>query len=50
MVLGLYVINGSALSTAETTVLKRFAVKNITGKKRKEREEDYASMLLQGKK
>ncbi|ETP46884.1 hypothetical protein F442_06951, partial [Phytophthora nicotianae P10297] len=44
------VINGSALSTAETTVLKRFAVKNITGKKRKEREEDYASILLQRKK
>ncbi|ETL83045.1 hypothetical protein L917_16925, partial [Phytophthora nicotianae] len=38
------------LSTAETTALKRFAVKDTTGKKRKEREEDYASMLLQGKK
>ncbi|ETI54594.1 hypothetical protein F443_02618 [Phytophthora nicotianae P1569] len=44
------VINRSALSTAETTALKRFVVKDTTGKKREEREEDYASMLLQGKK
>ncbi|EGZ22005.1 hypothetical protein PHYSODRAFT_251327 [Phytophthora sojae] len=43
------VISGTALSPAETAALKRFEQAQPTGKKRKEREEDYATMLLQGK-
>ncbi|EGZ13115.1 hypothetical protein PHYSODRAFT_286546 [Phytophthora sojae] len=43
------VIAGAALSQSETAALKRFEVKGPAGKKRKEREEDYASSLLRGK-
>jgi hypothetical protein len=43
------VIAGSALSPAETAALKRFEVALPTGKKRTERDEDYASLLLQDK-
>ncbi|GMF36751.1 unnamed protein product [Phytophthora lilii] len=43
------VINGTALSSAETAALKRFEATQASLKKRKEREEDYASQLLQGK-
>ncbi|EGZ06983.1 hypothetical protein PHYSODRAFT_530732, partial [Phytophthora sojae] len=43
------VISGTALSSAETAALKRFKQAQPTGKKRKEREEDYAMMLLQVK-
>ncbi|GMF39128.1 unnamed protein product [Phytophthora lilii] len=43
------VINGTALSSARTGALKRFEATQASSKKRKEREEDYASQLLQGK-
>ncbi|RLN10139.1 hypothetical protein BBJ28_00018417 [Nothophytophthora sp. Chile5] len=42
------VIAGSALSPAEEDELKCFEVTPVTRKKRKEREEDYASLLLRG--
>ncbi|KAE8972872.1 hypothetical protein PR002_g26375 [Phytophthora rubi] len=40
------VIAGSVLSSAEEASLKRFEVTPATGKNRKEREEDYASLLV----
>ncbi|KAG2782967.1 hypothetical protein PC129_g10785 [Phytophthora cactorum] len=40
------VINGSLLASAEALVLKPFEVTPTAGKKRKERDEDYASQLL----
>ncbi|KAG6958905.1 hypothetical protein JG688_00010319 [Phytophthora aleatoria] len=40
------VINGSLLASAETLVLKPFEATQTAGKKRKERDEDYASQLL----
>ncbi|KAE9233905.1 hypothetical protein PF004_g9529 [Phytophthora fragariae] len=46
---GVKVIMGSTLSSAEAAALKRFELPQPAGKKRKEREEDYATMLLQGK-
>ncbi|GMF59545.1 unnamed protein product [Phytophthora fragariaefolia] len=43
------VIMGAALSPTATETLKRFVVAGPAEKKRKEREDDYASLLLQGK-
>ncbi|KAJ8558998.1 hypothetical protein ON010_g8451 [Phytophthora cinnamomi] len=43
------VLAGSVLSSAEIAALKRFEQTQSIGKKRKEREEDYATVLLQGK-
>ncbi|KAE9321784.1 hypothetical protein PR003_g17390 [Phytophthora rubi] len=40
------VIDGSVLSSAEEASLKRFEVTQATGKKLKEREDDYTSLLV----
>ncbi|RLN57216.1 hypothetical protein BBJ28_00026335 [Nothophytophthora sp. Chile5] len=40
------VINGSALSTAEATALQPLQVSRSLGKKRKERDDDYAAQIL----